>query len=275
MKRLSRTHVIGRFENLHDLLLILDSAITCFPIHIAHMEFRWRLQGERSSVSLIGEEPNLVRLLLVNEALDHIGNNGNNDLRLTASTLTHRLRRAENAVCLHILLMLHVMWRSIDAVQIGLERVHDEILVAACVAEVAFEIVRSVIDEIDVGKEDDGFHLSLSSVQGRNRREEAAPQNVSNELDAPLGMVIHVVPPSPHDHVETVDGLEGGGNCSEVRLHAKNLAEVASVGRDVDGPHGRIQVKIVRVVGRVDMDSICVVLDAHVFRIPPSKPHMQ
>ena len=205
MKRRLRAHVIGRLENLHNLLLILDSAIPCLPIDIAQMELRGRLQGERSPIPLIGEESNLIRLLLVNEALDHVGDDGDNDLRIAANKRTHRLGRTKDAVRLNILLMLHVMGRSIDAVQIGLESIHDEILIATCVAEVTFEVMSSVIDEVDVGKEDGGFHLSVSWSQGDNRREVTAPQDVSDELDAPLGVVIHVVPSSSHDHIETVD----------------------------------------------------------------------
>lgn len=60
-----------------------------------------------------------------------------------------------------------------------------------------------------------------------------------------------------------------------MRLHAKDFAEVASVVGDADGSHGGVQVKEVRVVGCVDMDSIGVVLNTHVLCVPPSKSHMQ
>ena len=220
MKRRPHTHVIGRLEDLHNLLLILNPTIARLPIHIPQMEFRRRLQGERGSVALVGEESDLIRLLLINEALDHVGDDGNNDLHLTTIALPHRLRRADDAVRLHIFFMLHVVRRSVDAVQIGLEGVHDQVLIAARVAEMALKVVRAVVDEVDVGEEDDGLHLSVRLIHRDDRREETAPQNVSNELDAPLGMVIHVVPPSTHDHVETVDRLEGRGNCAKVRLHA-------------------------------------------------------
>lgn len=103
-----------------------------------------------------------------------------------------------------VLLQLEEPRHLVHSVQIALERVQQEIEVGAAKAVVSLEVVRVVVDPVDVGEGDHGVHLRMRGQRRRDGREDGAEENVADELDGGFGVVVHVVPPPVYHHVHVV-----------------------------------------------------------------------
>ena len=103
-----------------------------------------------------------------------------------------------------VLLQLEEPRHLVHSVQIALERVEQEIEVGAAKAVVSLEVVRVVVDPVDVGEGDHGVHLRMRGQRRSDGREDGAEENVADELDGGFGVVVHVVPPPVYHHVHVV-----------------------------------------------------------------------
>ena len=78
----SHSHIRDVSQHHVHLLLVLDSAVLRGAVHVQQVEFRRSVQREWRPIPLVGEHSDLVRLLLVDEALDHVGDDRDDNLDL-------------------------------------------------------------------------------------------------------------------------------------------------------------------------------------------------
>ena len=76
-----QAYLIIRPKDLDNLILVADSSILRFPICVAQLKFGRRSERQVWFIAFVGQHPNLIRLLFVDETLDHVYDDRNNDLQ--------------------------------------------------------------------------------------------------------------------------------------------------------------------------------------------------
>ena len=79
--RFLQPYLIIRPKNLDNLILVADSSVLRFPICVAQLKFGGGSEGQVWFVAFVGQHSNLIRLLFVDETLDHICDDRSHDLQ--------------------------------------------------------------------------------------------------------------------------------------------------------------------------------------------------
>ena len=226
-------------------------------------------------VPFVSKHPDLVGFFLVQEALDHVRDDRHDNLLITMLFQKYPLFRAHYGTRLAVLVKLEHSRREVLAVQIALEGVHHQVVVGTTEAIVALEVVRAVIDPVNIREGDHRFHLHVSGKNWGNGGKHGIGEDVTDVLDRRLGVVIQVVPATVDNDVEVIEYGMRAGEGSEVGHHAQALAVVAVVVWDDHPVHGAVQVEEVRVVLRVDVQQTRVVLQTEVLAVKPAQRYLQ
>ena len=127
-------------KDLDNLILVADSSVLRFPICVAQLKFGGGGEGQVRFIAFVGQHSDLIRLLFVDETLDHVRDDRSHDTLLCTDSTS----------CILVLFPFEQMGRQIDPIQVGLERIQDEIEIVSPISIVELEVVSVVVDPVDV-----------------------------------------------------------------------------------------------------------------------------
>ena len=148
--RFLQAYLIIQPKDLDNLILVADSSVLRFPICVAQLKFGGGGEGQVRFIAFVGQHSDLIRLLFFVFSLDHVRDDRSHDLPWKHQHTPYTLLCTDSTSCILVLFPFEQMGRQIDPIQVGLERIQDEIEIVSPISIVELEVVSVVVDPVDV-----------------------------------------------------------------------------------------------------------------------------